>query len=143
MIATLALSALLLGAAPEAPSSPAILLVQETEAPRPAAAPARRQQQRPARRRSARRATPPAIQAPPPPPPTPAPRADIAPMPDRSIEAPRGPFEPETARLRPDLIRPRNLPDARVQSDNEYTRERDSLYREPAAGARMNIPFSY
>ena len=64
-------------------------------------------------------------------------------MPNRSIEAPRGPAAPQTTQVRPDLIRPRTLPDARSQLDNDYTRERDNLFREPAAGARMNIPFSY
>ncbi|HEY8613859.1 MAG TPA: hypothetical protein VIL69_21565 [Roseomonas sp.] len=143
MIASLALSAMLLGAAPMADPGPArgaaILLVQDAPAP-PAAT--RTRPRRPARRRAPRREpTPPVAEAPPLPPP--APQAEIAPMPNRSIEAPRAPFAPQTTQLRPDLIRPRNLPDSRVQSDNEYTRERDSLFREPAAGARMQIPFSY
>jgi hypothetical protein len=141
MIATFALSALLLGATPSpGPAAAPIQLVQSAEAP-PAAT--RSRPRRPARRTARRATPPPVIEAPPPPAPAPPPQAEIAPMPNRSIEAPRGPYAPDTAQIRPDLIRPRNLPDARVQSDNEYTRERDSLYREPAAGARMNIPFSY
>lgn len=140
MIATFALSALLLGGTPDL-GGPGLLLVQQAEAPA-AAAPAARPR-RPARRRAARRPPPPVMELPPPPAPAPAPRADIAPMPDRSIEAPRTPYSPETTQVRPDLIRPRTLPDARSQFDNEYTRERDNLFREPAAGARMNIPFSY
>jgi hypothetical protein len=157
MIAGLALSALLLGAtpAPDFGLGPEVMLVQD--APAAAAAPApetaspavqvRPRPRRPARRRAQRpRPAPPVAEAPlpdPSPSPAPAPQADIAPMPNRSLEAPRGPFAPQTTQVRPDLIRPRNLPDSRVQSDNEYTRERDSLFREPAAGARMQIPFSY
>jgi hypothetical protein len=63
-------------------------------------------------------------------------------MPNRDLEPPRR-LAPQTTQVRPDLIRPRNLPDSRVQPDNEYTRDRDSLFREPAAGARVQIPFSY
>jgi len=148
MIASLALSALLLGAAP-GPDPSGLHLVQATEAPPaaaspPAAAP-RQRVRRPAPRRAARRAVPnqqTEVIAPVPAPP-PAPQAEIAPMPNRDIEAPRGPIQRETTQLRPDLIRPRALPDARNQFDNEYARDRDNLYREPAAGARMNIPFSY
>ncbi|MBP0494805.1 hypothetical protein [Roseomonas indoligenes] len=76
--------------------------------------------------------------------PAPAPQADIAPMPNRNIEAPRPPPAPETATIRPDLIEPRSLPDARTQSGTRgYTERQDRLYRDPAAGARLNIPFSY
>ncbi|MBB5694033.1 hypothetical protein [Muricoccus pecuniae] len=145
MIASLALSALLLGATPagdgQAPGAGAIHLVQDAPAPPVATTPRSR---RPAQRRAARRrAPPPVAEAPPPPPPAPAPQADIAPMPNRSVEAPRPPPTREAARLRPDLIEPRNLPDSRVQSGNNYTERQDRLFRDPAAGARLEIPFSY
>ncbi|MFC7736763.1 hypothetical protein ACFQX4_13095 [Roseomonas sp. GCM10028921] len=143
MIVSLALSALLLGATPagdgQALGAGAIHLVQDAPAPPVASAPRVR---RPAQRRAARRrAPPPVVEAPPPP--APAPQADIAPMPNRSVEAPRPPPPRETARLRPDLIEPRNLPDSRVQSGNNYTERQDRLFRDPAAGARLEIPFSY
>ena len=40
---------------------------------------------------------------------------------------------------------PRSLPDSRRQSggNSSYTERQDRLYREPAAGARLEIPFSY
>jgi len=145
MITTLALSALLLGTAPpEGAPRPAFHLAQAGEAPA-AAAPAQRPR-RPVRRRPPRRAAPnpqtDEVIAPAPSP-APAPQADVAPMPNRDIEAPRAPTPRETTQVRPDLIRPRSLPDARGQFESDYARERDSLFREPAAGARMNIPFSY
>jgi hypothetical protein len=142
MIATLALSALLLGT-PVPPAGAAgqtmLHLVQETEAvpERP---------RRPVRRRAARRrAAPPAAETPPPLPPAPpaAPRADIAPMPNRSLEAPRQPYTGDAVRIRPEFIEPRRLPDTRAQPGNDYTQRQDSLFRDPAPGARLQIPFSY
>ena len=66
-------------------------------------------------------------------------------MPNRSIEGPRAPVERQVTRLRPDLIEPRSLPDSRRQSggNSSYTERQDRLYRDPAAGARLEIPFSY
>ena len=66
-------------------------------------------------------------------------------MPNRSIEGPRPPAERQVTRLRPDLIEPRSLPDSRRQSggNSSYTERQDRLYRDPAAGARLEIPFSY
>jgi len=147
MIVSLALSALLLGAEPGGAlteGGPLLHRVQEAPAAEaaPAPAPARR---RPARRRAARRAAPPPVAEAPPPPPAASFRqeADIAPMPNRSLEAPRGPTLRDETTLRPDLIEPRNLPDGRVQPGNNYTERQDRLFRDPAAGARLNIPFSY
>ncbi|MCR0982447.1 hypothetical protein [Roseomonas populi] len=145
MIATLALSALLLGAPPNGGLPGAGIQLVQDAVPEAAPAPARRRQprRRPARRRPI---APPQEEALtiPSPSPAPTPRVDIAPMPNRSIEAPRAPTPPETATIRPDLIEPRALPDARTQSGtNNYTERQDRLFRDPAAGARLNIPFSY
>ncbi|MFC0384198.1 hypothetical protein [Muricoccus vinaceus] len=145
MIVGLALSAFLFGAAP-AEASP-LLLAQAGEAPAramPSAGtqPARR---RPPRRRAVRRQPAPPVAEAPPPAPPPVPQAEIAPMPNRSIEGPRPPAERQVTRLRPDLIEPRSLPDSRRQSggNSSYTERQDRLYRDPAAGARLEIPFSY
>jgi hypothetical protein len=135
---TLAVSAMLLSAPTELPEDglrpPSIQFVQETES-KPAA-PARRPPRRAARRRAQ-----PVPEPVPAPPPAPPPRADIAPMPNRSLQAPTDPRTRETTRLRPDLIRPRDLPNG--QPDNEFTERQDRLFRDPAPGARLQIPFSY
>ena len=146
MIVGLALSAFLIGApALPPPAGAAIHLVQAQAEAGPAATspPVRR---RPARRRAANRLTsPPIIESPASPAPVPAPQAEIAPMPNRSIEGPRAPAERQVTRLRPDLIEPRSLPDSRTQSggNSSYTERQDRLFRDPAAGARLEIPFSY
>ncbi|MBI0537638.1 hypothetical protein D9599_18935 [Roseomonas sp. KE2513] len=152
MIVGLALSALLMGApATQAPAArlvqldlaPVPILVQAEPAQATPATPARR---RPVRRRAARRdLAPPVVEAPTLPPRPATPQAEIAPMPNRSIVGPRAPIERQVTRLRPDLIEPRSLPDSRRQDggNSSYTEKQDRLFRDPAAGARLEIPFSY
>lgn len=132
----LSLVAVLAGA-PE----PSVLLVQDGTQPAPVARPVPRQRQpvRPRRRTAVQPIAPL-----PPPTPVPAPStADLAPVPNRSLEAPRTPTAVARPELRPDLIRPRELPDTAMRGGGLYTDRQDRLYREPAAGARLNIPFSY
>ena len=148
MIVGLALSALLLAAVPEAgtlaPGLGTLHHVQDGEAA-PAPAPARPRRRAPRRPGPRRFTTPPltAIQPLPGPAPAPSPQVEVAPMPNRSLEAPRGPAARDAARLRPDLIEPRNLPDGRQQQGNNFTERQDRLFRDPAYGARLEIPFSY
>ncbi|WP_426957385.1 hypothetical protein [Muricoccus radiodurans] len=136
----LALTAFLAAAGPD--PGQAIQLAQQAEGP--TAAPARPavRRQRP-RRRAITRAQPPIQPLPAPAAPAPVPQADLAPMPDRSIEPPRGPRTAEGPRLRPDLIDPRSLPDSRRQSVDDFNDRHDRFARNPAAGARLDIPFSY
>ena len=120
---------------------PGPVLVQDgttQAAPAPAArAPARR---RPAPPR--RRVAP--IQPLPTPEPAPAaPRADLAPMPNRGIEGPSGPRAAERPTLRPDLIEPRDTPDRQQRAGGAFTDRQDRLFRDPAPGARLQIPFTY
>jgi len=141
MIATLALSALLLGPPAVPETGETILQMAQAASETPAS-----KRQRPARRTARRRAAPPQAELPPPPPPAaplPEQQADLAPMPNRSVEAPRQPFAPDTTRIRPEFIEPRRLPDTQGHSPNDYMTQRDSLFRDPAPGARLQIPFSY
>lgn len=93
------------------------------------------------RRRLARRAEP--LPAPPPAPPI---RGEPAPVPNRDLEAPR---EPEAARaalaprINPALIDPAE-PRIGATTDRHSPQAReDRLLREPAAGARLSLPFAY
>ncbi len=100
-------------------------------------APAERQGRAP---RSARR-TPQAMAPPPPVPPVPD---DPAPVPNRDLEAPRdrsaGAGSP---RFDPTLIDP-NTPRVGATSDPHSPQSReDRLLRQPGAGGRLTVPFSY
>jgi len=93
----------------------------------------------PGRARAQRRA-----RRPPPPPSPPAPRAERqgepAPVPNRDIEGPRPPERPGP-RLDPALIDP-DLPRVGAAADRYGPPARaDRLLREPAAGARLRVPF--
>ena len=64
----------------------------------------------------------------------------LAPVPNRSIEAPR--LVPEDrARLDPSVIN-RNLPGRGLATDGSPSLLEDKLFR-PAPGARLRVPFSY
>lgn len=106
-------------------------MAQQGETP-PAAAP------RP--RRRPRRAAP----EPPPAPPAPVSRGDPAPVPNHDLEAPRQATAPRTApQINPALIDPAE-PQIGTSRDRAslQTRE-DRLLRQPAAGARLRLPFEY
>ncbi|WP_376091540.1 hypothetical protein ACE7GA_21940 [Roseomonas sp. CCTCC AB2023176] len=123
-----------LAGAPERP----VILAQEGAQPAPMARPV------PPRRTPVRRRPPQPIAPLPAPTPVPAPLArDLAPVPNRSIEGPRSTAEAPRPVLRPDLIEPRDLPDQRSRGGGTFTDRQDRLFRDPAAGARLNIPFSY
>jgi hypothetical protein len=62
-------------------------------------------------------------------------------MPNRNIEAPRS-TEIQRPTLRPDLIEPRRTPTGQTFQGDQYHRERDRLFDNPAAGARLMVPFS-
>lgn len=96
---------------------------------------------RPAARRRARRRQ---EMIPPPPPPPIAARGEPAPVPNRDIEAPRRAVAGEGApRLDPALIDPRG-PRLGATTDPHGPQAReDRLLREPAAGARLLLPFGY
>lgn len=122
-----------------APDAPQAVLVQEGTQPAPMARPV------PPRRRPLPRRRPAQPILPlPAPTPVPAPStADLAPVPNRAFEAPSGPRSVERPTLRPDLIEPRDLPDRAGRGGGAFTDRQDRLFRDPAAGARLNIPFSY
>ncbi|RAI61016.1 hypothetical protein [Roseicella frigidaeris] len=64
----------------------------------------------------------------------------IAPVPDRSKEAPRT-IQPDRARIDPSIIN-RPLPGRGAVDQGEREVLEDKLFK-PAPGARLNVPFSY
>ncbi|MEN0075606.1 MAG: hypothetical protein AAGC69_14555 [Paracraurococcus sp.] len=66
--------------------------------------------------------------------------SSIAPVPDRSREAPRV-IEPDRARIDPSIIN-RPLPGRGAVDQGEREVLEDKLFK-PAPGARINVPFSY
>lgn len=123
------------GAAPERPSA--------TQAP---AAPRRKP---PPRRAPRRQATPPAQQEAPPPPSAPPPAAsrpyDIAPMPNRNMEAPRPRDQGDDNRpsFGPDLFEPQRMPGSNPSIDEDDLSRRRDQFRDIVPGARLRVPFSY
>jgi hypothetical protein len=81
---------------------------------------------------------------PPPPPPGLASRGDPAPVPDRDLVDPQSRvIRQPTPQLNPALIDP-DAPQTSTQRDTSSLRAReDRLLREPAAGARLRVPFTY
>ncbi|NKE16901.1 hypothetical protein [Neoroseomonas oryzicola] len=92
------------------------------------------------RPRARRRAQPaPQAEAPAPP----APRDAPAPVPNRDLEGPRAPVARSSPRLNPALIDP-NEPRFGATADPHSPQAReDRLLRNPGAGARLSVPFSY
>lgn len=116
---------------------PPVAAVAQQAAPPPAPAqPAARSRARPRRRA-----------APPPPPPEPpasVSRGDPAPVPNRDLEGPRqATTQRTTPQINPALIDPAE-PQIGTSRDaaSLQTRE-DRLLRQPAAGARLRLPFGY
>ncbi len=118
----------------------------------PAAARPAPPRRRPPPRRTVRRVPPAPVAEPPaafalpmPAPRETAPRPEIAPMPNRSIEGPvvRDPGEGRPS-FSPTIIEPRDLPGGGLNRgrNDRLTRE-DRLFREPAPGATLRLPFSY
>lgn len=124
------------------PAGPALAQVPPAGAtvvqPQPAIVPAT-----PARPVVRRRRRAPAAQ--PVPPPAPVARyGDPAPVPNHDMEAPRGLAGPRSAaQLAPVLIDPAE-PQIGTARDRASLRAReDRLLRQPAAGARLRLPFEY
>ncbi len=92
--------------------------------------------------RSARRQ--PQAMAPPPPAPPPIPRDDPAPVPNRDLEAPRdSTANAGEPRFGPVLIDP-HTPRVGATSDPHSPQAReDRFLRQPGAGGRLTVPFSY
>ncbi|MHB0674015.1 hypothetical protein ACX4M0_08570, partial [Roseomonas mucosa] len=121
------------GVAPERPS-----------ATQPPAAPRRKP---PPRRDPRRRAPPPAQQEAPPPAPPPATTRpyDIAPMPNRDMEAPRPRDQGADNRpsFGPDLFEPQRVPGSNPSIDEDDLARRRDQFRDIVPGARLRVPFSY
>lgn len=103
------------------------------------AAPARPQPAAPARRpppeqRRQRRQAEKTVTAP-------EPHGKPAPVPNRDIEAPRGLNEPPRASLSPTLIHPETPQPHLGRSGFAVQVQEDRLIRQPAPGARLNVPF--
>ena len=120
----------------------------EKAAPSPAEAKPSPPRRRPPQRRAVRRQRSPAASDSssayvPPRPSVPAP--EIAPMPNRDIEEPmiRGRNDGKPS-FSPTIIEPRDLPGGGLNrgGNDRLTRE-DRLFREPAPGATLRVPFSY
>jgi hypothetical protein len=94
---------------------------------------------RPSRRRP-RRAAPEEPLPLPPEPPAP-PRADLAPVPNRGIEAPHG-AQRDVPSFELDVIEPRLTPRGGTFESDQVQRRQDRLF-EPAPGARFRLPFAY
>lgn len=96
-----------------------------------------------AQRRDRSRAWPQGVPLPLPPPAPPPTTNDLAPVPDRDILAPRRGEEDANARIDPALIDP-DEPRYGATSDRHGPQAReDRLLRQPGAGARIRVPFSY
>ncbi|UFN47726.1 hypothetical protein LPC08_17125 [Roseomonas sp. OT10] len=121
--------------------------------PAPQAAPAeaaRPAQQRRRRARIVRPARPRAQQPEPVPPATLAvpttPQPELAPMPNRSLEAPIARNDNDgRPTFSPSLIQPREVPGqgGSTLNQDDLARREDRLFREPAAGGTLRLPFSY
>ncbi|MFN8983919.1 MAG: hypothetical protein ACK5X9_15565 [Alphaproteobacteria bacterium] len=71
----------------------------------------------------------------------PEPPGNLAPVPNRDIEAPRGLRDPQRASLSPTLINPEPAQPHLGQSGFAVQAQEDRLLRQPAPGARLNVPF--
>lgn len=127
----LSAAASLVSAPALAQASPESTVVMPQQAVRPRA---------PARRNDPLPLPPPA----PPGPPELASRGDPAPVPDRDMEDPQSRIvQRATPQLNPALIDP-DAPQTGTQRDTSSLRAReDRFLRQPAAGARLRLPFTY
>lgn len=123
------------------PLRPAQAQEAEGAAPAPAPTPATppsppARPRRPPRRRTARPAPRPEPReeaaAPPP---------DLAPVPNRSIEPPRGAVTAENPSFGPSIIH-RPLPNTSAAIEGAYSLNEERLFN-PAPGARLTVPFRY
>ncbi|MFK4046786.1 Hypothetical protein RMHFA_00549 [Roseomonas mucosa] len=133
------------GAAPPPPPAAASGVAPERpSATQPPAAPRRKP---PPRRDPRRRAPPPAQQEAPPPAPPPATTRpyDIAPMPNRDMEAPRPRDQGADNRpsFGPDLFEPQRVPGSNPSIDEDDLARRRDQFRDIVPGARLRVPFSY
>ncbi|MCA3323845.1 MAG: hypothetical protein INF79_19765 [Roseomonas sp.] len=71
----------------------------------------------------------------------PEPPGKPAPVPNRDIEAPRGLAEAPRARLSPAVIDPAPTQPHLGRSGFAMQAQEDRLIRQPAPGARLNVPF--
>ncbi|MFT8244328.1 hypothetical protein [Roseomonas sp. BN140053] len=139
-------------AAAQEAAAPAVRAPAEAQAPGESArpAPARR---RPAQRRPRRASRPPVREATPEPlppavvtAPAPVQRGERAPMPNRDLEMPRtaGSDDGRTT-FSPSLIQPRETPGGGggTLGPDDLARRGDRLFREPAAGGTLRVPFAY
>jgi hypothetical protein len=81
-------------------------------------------------------------------PPPPSPEAhtlpgELAPLPDRRIEAPHQAEPAPRPELEPTIITPRQQQRGQTFGPEHAPANDDLLFREPAVGARLRIPFSY
>jgi hypothetical protein len=125
------LASLGLGSALAQNAAPSVTRPSAPAAPRPAASPA--PPRNPAQRRQRRQAEK-IVTAPEPP-------GKLAPVPNRDIEAPRGLNEPPRASLSPTLIHPEPAQPHLGRSGFAMQAQEDRLIRQPAPGARLNVPF--
>lgn len=94
----------------------------------------------PRRRRRPRRASRPATTAPAAAPP----RDDLAPVPNRDIDAPRrAETTPPAPQIAPTLIDPAEPRFGATGDPFGPQAREDRLLRQPGAGARLRVPFSY
>ncbi|MHB0711752.1 hypothetical protein ACX4M1_18110, partial [Roseomonas mucosa] len=132
------------GAAPPPPPAAASGVAPERpSATQPPAAPRRKP---PPRRAPRRRAPPPAQEAlPPAPPPATTRPYDIAPMPNRDMEAPRPRDQGADNRpsFGPDLFEPQRVPGSNPSIDEDDLARRRDQFRDIVPGARLRVPFSY
>ena len=81
---------------------------------------------------------------PPPEPPGLVSRGDPAPVPDRDLEDPQSRIVRQpTPRLTPALIDPAAPQTSTQRGTSSLPAREDRLLREPAAGARLRVPFTY
>ncbi|MHB0678116.1 hypothetical protein ACX4MV_05880, partial [Roseomonas mucosa] len=89
---------------------------------------------------------PPAQEAlPPAPPPATTRPYDIAPMPNRDMEAPRPRDQGADNRpsFGPDLFEPQRVPGSNPSIDEDDLARRRDQFRDIVPGARLRVPFSY
>jgi hypothetical protein len=112
-------------------AAPSVTRPAPLATPRPAASPVppRNPELRRQRRQAAKIVT------------APEPPGKPAPVPNRDIEAPRGLREPPRASLSPTLIHPEPAQPHLGRSGFAMQAQEDRLIRQPAPGARLNVPF--
>ena len=134
--------------APGGETAPPAASAAAPERPSATPAPTTPRRKPPPRRAPKHRAAPPAQQeAPPSPPPPPAASRpyDIAPMPNRNMEAPRPRDQGADNRpsFGPDLFEPQRLPGSNPSIDEDDLARRRDQFRDIVPGARLRVPFSY